>query len=138
MRHSLFPSASSAATVVYPWEYVAMRRRAAALSQEALAKAMSLYNEPHTYLTHIRCLETVGLRFRDVVNLSRAMPFSIDVYRQLADLPPHQHPRLCATCGWDERTDQPDHNGDLTTWSRALPAICTRCEQAALAPAARI
>lgn len=138
MHHSPLPPASSAATVVYPWEYVAMRRRAAGLSQEALAKAMSFFNEPHTYLTHIRSLETVGLRFRDVVNLSRAMPFSIDVYRQLADLPPHQHPRLCAHCGWDERTDQPDYNGDLTTWSRALPTICTCCEQAALTSAAAI
>lgn len=138
MRHSPPPSASSAATIVYPWEYVAMRRRSAGLSQEALATAMSFYHEPHTYLTHIRSLETVGLRFRNVVNLSRAMPFSMEVYRQLADLPPQQHPRLCAQCGWDEHTQQQDCNGDNAAWSRRLPTICTCCEQAALAQVASV
>lgn len=56
-------------------------------------------------------------------------PFSADIYRQLAELPPEQHPRLCRRCGWDEWTDQPDREGNDTAWSAEHPEYCTRCEQ---------
>ncbi|PZU67493.1 hypothetical protein [Sphingobium sp.] len=112
--------------VIQPWDYVAMRRNAAGLSIEQLAKALG----GKIYERHLRAIETPGLRFREIAPLARAMPFSATIYRQLADLPPHQHPRLCQRCGWDAYTDQPDSDGDLTAWSRQDDALCTRCEQA--------
>lgn len=140
MRHSPLPPVTSdgpvTSHVFTPWAYVAARRAAAGLTQTQLAAALSPRRWPHTYMAHVVALETPGLRLQTTVDLSGAMPISMDVYRQLADLPPHQHPRLCETCAWDERTAQPDRNGDETTWSRDNPAICSCCEQDAQAKAA--
>jgi hypothetical protein len=102
-----------------------MRRRAADLSIEQVAATLG----GKLYVRHLRAIETPGLRLRQIADLSIVMPFSADVYRQLADLPPHQHPPLCARCGWDAHTDQADRLDALTTWSRETPGICTRCEQ---------
>ncbi len=106
-----------------------MRRRAAGLSIEQVAVALG----GRVHLRHLRALETPGLRLRQIVDLSPVMAFSADVYRQLADLPAHQHPSLCIGCGWDAHTDQPDRHDGLTTWSRDRPGHCTRCEQQAAA-----
>lgn len=125
MRHVDLLRSTTAAPIVQPWEYVAMRRRAAGLSIQQVAQALG----GRAYERHIRLLETPGMRVRILADLNIAMPFSDDVYRQLADLPPHQHPRLCQGCGWDERTDVPDRQDCLTTWSRINDAVCTRCEQ---------
>ena len=122
--HPLRPT--SATPVIQPWDYVAMRRHAAGLSVERLAVALG----GKVYERHLRAIETPGLRFQQIAPLEQAMPFSALVYRQLADLPPHQHPRLCQRCGWDSHTDQPDSSDHLTAWSRTDEAICTRCEQA--------
>jgi hypothetical protein len=127
MRHVALLHSTAASPVIQPWDYVAMRRRAAGLSIEQVAQALG----GRAYERHLRLLETPGMRVRIVADLNVAMPFSNDVYRQLADLPVHQHPRLCQRCGWDERTDVADRVDGLTTWSREDEAICTHCEQQA-------
>ena len=125
MRHASLSPATASVPVIQPWDYVAMRRKAAGLSIEQVAQALG----GRAYERHLRLLETPTLRLRILADLNVALPFSEDVYRQLADLPPHQHPRLCHRCGWDERTDLPDYRDGYITWSRDDDAICTRCEQ---------
>ncbi|WP_449471962.1 hypothetical protein [Sphingobium chungangianum] len=126
MLHADLSRSDAGTPIIQPWDYVAMRRRAAGLSIEQVANALG----GKAYERHLRKLELPGVRIKIVANLSAAMFFSENVYRQLADLPPHQHPRLCGSCGWDAHTDQPDRQDNLTTWSRQNAAICTRCEQA--------
>ncbi|WP_278984582.1 hypothetical protein [Sphingobium yanoikuyae] len=125
MRHVDLLRSTAAVPVMQPWDYVTMRRRAAGLSIEQVAQALG----GRAYERHLRLLETPGMRVRILADLNTVLPFSDDVYRQLADLPPHQHPRLCQRCGWDEHSDVPDRADGLTTWSRADATICTRCEQ---------
>lgn len=132
MHHAGLSCSTTASQVIYPWDYVAMRRRAAGLSIEQIATALG----GRVFLRHLRALETPGLRLREIVDLSPVMACSADVYRQLADLPPHQHPILCISCGWDARTDQPDRRDGLSTWSRTKPGHCTRCEQQGAVPCA--
>lgn len=121
-----------AARVIMPWDYVRMRREAARLSHADVARPYWHRPEHQDDVErNVRALEQEGVRGQWNVDLSRAMPFSADIYRQLADLPPHQHPKLCRTCGWDEFTTQYDMTGDDVTWSREQEDICTRCEQIA-------
>lgn len=127
MRHATLSRSTASAPVIQPWDYVAMRRNAAALSIEQVAQALG----GRAYERHLRLLETPNIRLRIVADINVALPFSDDVYRQLADLPPHQHPRLCQCCGWDEHSALPDYRDGYITWSREDAAICTRCEQQA-------
>jgi len=129
MRHATLSRSTASVPVVQPWDYVAMRRKAAGLSIEQVAQSLG----GRAYERHLRLLETTGIRVSIIADLNVALPFSEDVYRQLADLPPHQHPRLCQRCGRDEHTDPPDRADGLTSWSREDSAICTRCEQSAVA-----
>lgn len=125
MHHVDLLRSTTAAPVIQPWDYVSLRRKAAGLSIEQLANTLG----GKVYERHLRAIETPGLRFQQIAALEHAIPFSTDVYRQLADLPPHQHPRLCRACGWDGHTVQPDRQDGLTTWSRMDDTLCTRCEQ---------
>ncbi|WP_062731910.1 hypothetical protein [Sphingobium abikonense] len=129
MRHVHLSRSVAATAIIQPWDYVAMRRAAAGLTIGQVAAMLG----GRAYERHLRMLETPGMRLKLIADLTIAMPFNHDVYRQLTDLPPHQHPLLCQRCGWDEHTDVPDHLDGLTTWSRADEAICTRCEQQAAA-----
>ncbi|KAA9020762.1 hypothetical protein [Sphingobium limneticum] len=129
MHHANLSRSPAPTPVIHPWDYVAMRRRAAGLSVGQVAQALG----GRAYERHLRLLETTGMRISIVADLNVAMPFSDDVYRQLADLPPHQHPRLCQRCGWDERTEVPDCADGFTSWSRDDTTICTRCERQAAA-----
>lgn len=118
--------------VMMPWDYVRLRRKSAHLSIAQVARPYWHRPEHQADVErNVAGLEQPGVRGQWEVDLSRAMPFSADVYRQLADLPPEQHPRLCIGCGWDEFTSQYDTNGDDVTWSRENEALCTRCEQIA-------
>lgn len=123
MRHVDLLRSATTVPVIHPWDYVALRRKAAGLSISQLAHALG----GRVYERHLRAIETPGLRFQQIAALDRAMPFSAAVYRQLSDLPVHQHPRLCRACGWDVHLTQPDGHGGLTTWSRADDTLCTRC-----------
>lgn len=125
MLHSDLLRSSAGTPIIQPWEYAAMRRRASGLSIDQVAAALG----GRAYRRHLRLIETPGVRMKIVADLAVAMPFSQDVYRQLADLPPHQHPRLCIGCGWDAHADVADCHDGLTAWSRELPSLCTRCEQ---------
>ncbi|WP_313228542.1 hypothetical protein [Sphingobium yanoikuyae] len=119
--------------VVMPWEYVAMRRTAAGMTIEQAARPYWHRLEHRADVErNISALETVGFRMkRDffVADMSRAYTFNLDVYRQLCDTPPDQHPRLCLACGWDQWSTQYDTNGEEATWSQSDPDLCTRCEQ---------
>lgn len=119
--------------VVMPWEYVAMRRTAAGMTIEQAARPYWHRAEHQADVErNIGALETVGFRMkRDffVADMSRAYSFNVDVYRQLCDTPPDQHPRLCLACGWDQWSTQYDTNGEEATWSQSDPDLCTRCEQ---------
>jgi hypothetical protein len=126
MRHvDLLRTTTAPVPVIQPWDYVTMRRRAAGLSIEQVAQALG----GRAYERHLRMLETTGMRVRILADLDKVLPFSEDVYRQLADLPVHQHPRLCHGCGWDAGSTLPDFRDGYITWSRVNDAICTRCEQ---------
>jgi hypothetical protein len=121
--------------VIMPWEYVRLRRKAAGLTIEQAARPYWCHPEHRADAErNIRRLEEPDYRlsghFR-FADMSRSFPFSVDVYRQLCLLPPHQHPALCHKCGWDEHTGQYDMNGDYVTWSRQRDGICSRCEQIA-------
>lgn len=125
MRHDTLSLSTAGSPVIYPWQYVGMRRRAAGLTIDQLAARLG----GRVHVRHLRALERPGLRFVDIADLGSVISFSAAVYRQLADLPAHQHPRLCSDCGWDAHTDQPDRHDGLTTWSEHAPDRCTRCEQ---------
>ena len=119
--------------VVMPWDYVRMRRKAAGVT---IAQAAAHYWKRPEHQAdverNIAELETVGYRMQQhffAADMSRAFSFNVDVYRQLCDTPPDQHPRICLACGWDRWTTQYDTNGDDVTWSEADPDVCTRCEQ---------
>ncbi|MEE2739782.1 hypothetical protein [Sphingobium abikonense] len=128
---SMLGEPDRASPVIMPWTYVRMRREAARLSIAQVARHFWTRPE-HQYDVerHFRDLETEGLRFKRVYR-TEGQPyfFSHDVYHQLSNLPPHQHPRLCTRCAWDEHSQQYDHDGNDTRWSTEDPAICTRCEQ---------
>lgn len=117
--------------VITPWAYVKMRRVAARLTIAQAARPFWVRPEHQFDVeSRFRDLETKGLRFQRLYRtLGVTYFFSHDVYHQLANLPPHQHPRLCVRCGWDEHTQQYDHNGCDTTWADDDSGHCTRCEQ---------
>jgi hypothetical protein len=132
MRHVDLSRSIGETPVIQAWDYVAMRRRAAGLTIKQVAAMLG----GRAHERHLRMLETPGIRIKVIANLSAVMPFSEGVYRQLADLPPHQHPRLCLRCGWDDHMTVPDRLDGFATWSRQAPTICTYCEQQASAVAA--
>lgn len=126
-------TAPAARPVIMPWEYVRMRREAAGLTIEQAARPYWHRPEHQADVErNVRALETVGFRMQReffAADMSRAFSFNVDVYRQLCDTPPDQHPHLCLSCGWDEWTTQYDAHGDDVTWSSHDPDQCTRCEQ---------
>lgn len=117
--------------VITPWAYVQMRRKAARLTIAEAAKPFWVRPE-HQYDVerHFRDLERENLRFQRLY-ITEGLPyfFSRAVYHQLANTPPHQHPRLCIRCGWDEHSHQYDHNGQDTAWADDDSGHCTKCEQ---------
>ncbi|MBV2149257.1 hypothetical protein KRZ98_13350 [Sphingobium sp. AS12] len=117
--------------VMMPWHYVQLRRRAAGLTIAQVAKPFWTRPEhQHDVERHFRNLEAENVRHQRLyITAGKPYFFSIDVYHQLANLPPHQHPRLCTRCAWDEHANQYDHNGGDTTWAADDSGICTRCEQ---------
>ena len=123
----------AARPVIMPWDYVRMRRKAAGVT---IAQAAAHYWKRPEHQAdverNIAEMEIVGYRMQQhffAADMSRAFSFNVDVYRQLCDTPPDQHPRVCLACGWDRWTTQFDTNGDDVTWSEADPDVCTRCEQ---------
>ncbi|SNS20942.1 hypothetical protein SAMN06295912_102276 [Sphingomonas laterariae] len=120
--------------VIHPWDYVRLRRKAAGLTIAQAARPYWHRPEHRDDVeSNIARLEQTGFRMMptlEAADMSRAFPFSLDVYHQLCTLPPHQHPRLCAGCGWDQWTDQIDRQGNDVTWSEDNADLCTRCAEA--------
>lgn len=113
------------------WEYLRMRREAAGLTIAQSArphwKNPAHREDVERNLAHF---EQPGVVIKPwfAGDMNRAFPFDALIYRQLAEDPPHQHPRLCRTCGWDEWTEANDLQGNSITWGEAADT-CTRCEQ---------
>ena len=120
------------APAIMPWEYIQMRRMAAGLSIEQAAKRFYARDDHRSsVIANLIMFETPGVRIKRIsdVDLKRAFEFDAEVYRQLVETPPDEHPTLCRKCGWDEWTSEVDTGGHEVTWSEALPNTCTRCEQ---------
>lgn len=128
MLHETEPAARP---VVMPWEYVKMRRQAAGLTIAQVANDFWVRSEHRqTVESRFADLERENLRFKRLyITQGLRYVFSIDVYHQLANLPPHQHPQLCLACGWDQWTTQYDIRGEEVRWSEDDPDLCTRCDQ---------
>lgn len=128
MLHDTEPAARP---VVMPWQYVRMRRQAAGLTIAQVANDFWVRPEHREEVeSRFVDLERENFRFQFLYRTEGLRyTFSRDIYRQLADLPPHQHPRLCLACGWDQWTREYDTRGQEITWSEADPDLCTRCEQ---------
>lgn len=117
---------------IRPWQYVRMRRRSAGLTIEKAARPFYQREEHGASVeANLRSFEADGFRIQRIedLDLQRAFPFDAAIYRLLNESPVEDHPRLCRRCGWDDRTVQPDRDGEDTTWSEISPNHCTRCEQ---------
>lgn len=128
---SMLGQPDQARLVIMPWSYIRMRRQAARLTIAQAARPLWVRPEHQFDVEqHFRDLETEGFRVQRLYRTEGLTYFfSHDVYHQLTNLPPHQHPRLCGRCGWDQHSTQYDHDGADVRWSDEDPGICTRCEQ---------
>lgn len=88
---------------VTPASYLRLRRTAAGLSRTEVAiRLASKACDVGIATSLIRSLETEGVTARQrttLMRLSAIFAFDPDVYRQLADEPPHRHPSICRMCG---------------------------------------
>ncbi|MEG8045202.1 hypothetical protein QP175_02610 [Sphingomonas aerolata] len=129
-------SAPSVLLPLTPAHYLRLRRVAAGLSVDAVARSISANNQAEARAL-VMLLETVGstARYRETVEaVADAFPIDIDVYFQLRDTPAEDHPRICRGCGCSE--SDPCIAGDGShTCDWCGPAMCSRC---VTAPAAAV
>lgn len=121
---------------VTPARYLRLRRLAAGLSVDAVARSISANNQAEARAL-VLLLETDGskARYRQTIEaFADAFPIDADVYLQLRDTPAEQHPRICRGCGCSEWDPCVAGDGSHTcAWHG--PATCSRC---VLAPAAAV
>lgn len=121
-----------------PWEYIKLRREAAGLTIAQAAR-------PHWHRPEHRAeveattakIEQRGIVVRQehlVDVIGRNFPFEADVYRQLRDAPPEQHPAVCRGCGCTRWSPCISSEGDCTGHEAGT---CTTCEAKAEARPAR-
>ncbi|MFN3675446.1 MAG: hypothetical protein ACK4TC_05650 [Sphingomonas pseudosanguinis] len=110
MLHFALPS-TAACTPLTPDAYLQLRRQAAGLSRDDVARRIATSAQDVSIAgTLVRSLETPGVRARLRATLDRlrtAFPFDQDVYHQLHHAPASSHPRICRGCGvsaWDMET----------------------------------
>lgn len=119
--------------------YIRLRRLTAKLSEHDLAQRMAaLYLHLNQRKRGQRMLDIAKDMLRDlreieadgpaaerpdaITQLAAVLAFDVDVYWQLAQYPPEQHPRVCRGCG----TSAHDH--DAPRW--ATRSSCERCDPA--------
>ena len=113
-----------------PARYLQLRRLAAGLTIEQVA---ALFVHRPEQLADVektlRSFETPGFVVKPWVAaaLERAFRLDVQIYRALAEEPAERHPMLCASCGWDEWSQETDLNGDYLRW--VAPQLCSRCDQ---------
>ena len=110
MLHFALPT-TAACEVLTPDAYLTLRRVAAGLSRDDVARRLARTAQDTGIAAQlIRSLETPGVRakLRSTLDQLRAVfPFDQDVYHQLGNAPAHAHPRICRGCGvsaWDMET----------------------------------
>ena len=111
-----------------PARYLRLRRIAAGLSVDAVARSISANNQAEARAL-VMLLETEGstARYRETVDaFADAFPIDIDVYFQLRDTPAEDHPRICRGCGCSESDPCVAGDGSHTCGWRG-PATCSRC-----------
>ncbi|GGB21329.1 hypothetical protein GCM10011380_08610 [Sphingomonas metalli] len=112
-----------------PWEYLRLRREAAGLSIDEVARRMSPKLATRSEAARLaELLETRGYRAlhnKPILRLASAYPLDPSVYRQLADLPPEQHPAVCRGCGSSYWDTQRGAEHVLVSWT--APHTCTGC-----------
>lgn len=111
-----------------PAGYLRLRRKAAGLSVETVARRISANNQDEARAL-VCLLETEGTkaRYRETVEgFADAFPIDVDVYMQLRDTPSDQHPRICRGCGCSEWDPCVAGDGAHTCAWHGL-ATCTRC-----------
>lgn len=99
------------ATPMTPDSYLQLRRQAAGLSRDDVARRVARTAQDVSIAASlIRKLETPGVRatLRATLDQLRTVfPFDPDVYHQLYHAPASSHPRICRGCGvsaWDMET----------------------------------
>lgn len=110
MLHVALPSIA-ACTPVTPDAYLRLRRIAAGISRDEVARRIAHGPRDVSIAAQlVRSLETPGVRARLRATLDRlrtVYPFDQDVYHQLYNAPASAHPRICRGCGvsaWDMET----------------------------------
>lgn len=119
-----------------PARYLRLRRLAAGLSVDAVARSISANNQAEARAL-VLLLETDGskARYRQTIEaFADAFPIDADVYLQLRDTPADQHPRICRGCGCSEWDPCVAGDGAHACAWRG-PATCSRC---VVAPAAAV
>ena len=120
--------APSVLSPLSPAGYLRLRRKAAGLSVETVARRISANNQDEARAL-VCLLETEGTkaRYRETVEgFADAFPIDVDVYMQLRDTPGDQHPRICRGCGCSEWDPCVAGDGTHTCAWHGL-ATCTRC-----------
>lgn len=112
-----------------PWDYLRLRREAARLSIDDVARRLSPRIATRTEAAAlVTFFETRGVRVRQnrtLALLSNIYPFDPGVYRQLAHEPADRHPPVCHGCGssyWDR-----ERGGERVRLDWAAPLTCSGC-----------
>ena len=111
-----------------PAGYLQLRRKAAGLSVDTVARRISANNQAEAKAL-VCLLESEGTRarYRETIDaFADAFPIDADVYMQLRDAPADQHPRICRGCGCSEWDPCVAGDGTPTCSWHGL-ATCTRC-----------
>lgn len=127
---------ASAAAPLTPAAYLRLRRHAAGLSVEDVARVIAPRERDRAEAAAlVRTLETDGCRARHtrtLRELRRAFRFDANVYRQLCEEPANRHPRICRDCGCSHYDPCEDfEHGGACGW--AEPERCTSCERGEIA-----
>jgi len=136
MLHVALPSIA-ACTPLSPPAYLQLRRIAAGLSRDDVARRMARFGRDVGIAVQlVRSLETPGVRARlraTLDQLRTVFPFDQDVYHQLGHAPASAHPRICRGCGvsaWDMETapgvDAGGWHDDATCLACAAQAMGAR------------
>lgn len=136
------PARQSRSKSIYPiaaWLYVQLRRQAAGLSRDEVARRLAGMRVATAFhgeftiaatradaLALIEMLERPGALARypqTIKALGAIFPIDADVYQQLANDPADRHPRICGKCGCSDHDPCTGPEGVCTLEQ----GLCSRC-----------
>ncbi|RXD05543.1 hypothetical protein EQZ23_10820 [Sphingomonas sp. UV9] len=120
--------ATPVASPLSPASYLQLRRKAAGLSVDEVARRISTTNQSEVRAL-VCLLETQGssAKYRETIDgFADAFPIDADVYMQLRDTPADQHPRICRGCGCSEYDPCVSADGAQSCAWQGVNT-CTRC-----------